>query len=307
MSRTVFAILPVACLTFLFPLAAQKLQSQKPDHKSVTRVETIPDHLTVIEFGEPVLMVAIGNQNAYQVERRENKVFLRPVEEGSQTNLFVWTPAGRYVYELAPAEAISESHFAIDQGAPPKPAPPPITSNLPAASSLPEEMLTDAVPVALFGTRESTGRAEVTVRDLYQRDGRLYLRYSLVNRSARRYQQGQVAALHLVGAKSARSLLALDAHQLGERISRGLRFEVARQVSVVDQSPVREIEAGGQAMGWLAVELPAVDEEDVSVLKVQFAADRTADVSAVLVVKLNRAKAKESADARQTADTALGR
>lgn len=307
MSRTAIAIVPVACLTFLFPLAAQKLQSQKPDHKSVTRVETIPDHLTVIEFGEPVLMVAIGNQNAYQVERRENKVFLRPIEEGAQTNLFVWTPAGRYVYELAPAKAISESHFAIDQGARPKPAPPPITSNLPAAPSLPEEMLTDAVPVALFGTRESNGRAEVTVRDLYQRDGRLYLRYSLVNRSARRYQQGQVAALHLVGAKSARSLLALDAHQLGERISRGLRFEVARQVSVVDQSPVREIEAGGQAMGWLAVELPAVDEEDVSVLKVQFAADRNADVSAVLVVKLNRTKVKEIADARQTAETALGR
>ena len=66
MSRTAFAISTVACLTFLFPLAAQKLQSQKPDHKSVTRVETIPDHLTVIEFGEPVLMVAVGNQNAYK-------------------------------------------------------------------------------------------------------------------------------------------------------------------------------------------------------------------------------------------------
>ena len=307
MSRTAFAAFTVACLTFLFPLTAQKLQSQKPDHKSVTRVETIPDHLTVIEFGEPVLMVAVGNQNAYQVERRENKVFLRPVEEGSQTNLFVWTPSGRYVYELSPAKAIAESHFAIDQGAAPRPAPPPTASNLPAAPSLPEEMLTDAVPVALFGTRESIGRAEVTVRDLYQRDGRLYLRYALVNRSAHRYQQGQVAALQLVRAKSAKSLIALDGHQLGERISRGLRFDVARQVSVVDQSPVREIEAGGQAMGWFAVELPIVDSEDISVLKVQFAADRTADVSAVLVVKLNRTKAKDSADARQAAETALSR
>jgi hypothetical protein len=307
MSRTAFAIFTVACLTFHFPLSAQKLESQKPDHKSVTRVETIPDHLTVIEFGEPVLMVAVGNQNAYQVERRDNKVFLRPTEEGSQTNLFVWTPAGRYVYELLPAKAIAESHFAIDQGAAPRPAPPPAASKIPTAPSLPEEMLTDAVPVALFGARESNGRAEVTVRDLYQRDGRLYLRYALINRSGHRYQQGQVAALQLVGAKSARSLIALDGHQLGERISRGLRFEVARQVSVVDQSPVREIEAGGQAMGWLAVELPTVDEEDVSVLKVQFAADRTADVAAVLVVKLNRVKAKESADARQTAEAALSR
>ena len=307
MSRTAFAIFTLACLTFFFPLAAQKLQSQKPDHKSVTRVETIPDHLTVIEFGEPVLMVAVGNQNAYQVERRENKVFLRPTEEGSQTNLFVWTPAGRYVYELLPAKAIAESHFAIDQGAAPITPPPPAASKLPPAPSLPKEMLTDALPVALFGARESNGRAEVTVRDLDQRDGRLDLRDALVNRSAPRDHQGQVAALQLVGAKSAKSLIALDGHQLGERISRGLRFDVARQVSVVDQSPVRELEAGGQAMGWLAVDLPTVDGDEFSVLKVQFAADRSADVSAVLVVKLNRAKAKENANARQTAEAALSR
>jgi hypothetical protein len=60
-------------------------------------------------------------------------------------------------------------------------------------------------------------------------------------------------------------------------------------------------------MGWLAIELPPVDENDFSVLKVQFAADRIADVSAVLVVKLNRMKAKDSADARQAAETALSR
>ena len=60
-------------------------------------------------------------------------------------------------------------------------------------------------------------------------------------------------------------------------------------------------------MGWLAVKLPTVDDEEVSGVKVQFAADRTADVSAVLVVKLNKAKAKESADARQTAEAALSR
>lgn len=307
MSRTAFAIATVACLTFLFPLAAQKLQSQKPDHKSVTRVETIPDHLTVIEFGEPVLMVAVGNQNAYQVERRENKVFLRPTEDGSQTNLFVWTAAGRYVYELLPAKAIAESHFAIDQDAAPRPAPPLAATTLSPAPSLPEEMLTEALPVALFGARDSNGRAEVTVRDLYQRDGRLYLRYALVNRSSHQYQQGTVAALQLVGAKSAKSLIALDGHQLGERISRGLRFDVARRVSVVDQSPVREIEAGGHAMGWLAVELPPVDDSDFSVLKFQFSADRTADVSAVLVVKINRARARENASARQAAETALSR
>jgi type IV secretory pathway VirB9-like protein len=68
-------------------LMAQKLETQPVDPKKVIRVETARDHLTVIELGDPVMMVAVGNQNAFSIERRENKVFVKPVEDEARTLL----------------------------------------------------------------------------------------------------------------------------------------------------------------------------------------------------------------------------
>ena len=45
------------------------------------RVETALNHLTIIELSEPITMVAAGSP-AFKIERRENKVFIQPLEEG---------------------------------------------------------------------------------------------------------------------------------------------------------------------------------------------------------------------------------
>ena len=88
-------------------VSAQRLETQSLDSMKITRVETVPDHLTVIEVSSPVTMVAVGNQGAFSVERRDNKVFVKPVEQGAKTNLIVWTTAGRFAYELVPAASRS--------------------------------------------------------------------------------------------------------------------------------------------------------------------------------------------------------
>ena len=110
-----FLTISVAAATMTLGLMAQKLETQKPDSKTVVRVETAKDHLTVIELSDAVTMVAVGNHSAFTVERRENKVFVTPTDEGARTNLFIWTSGGRYAYELVPAADIDQMHFAIDQ------------------------------------------------------------------------------------------------------------------------------------------------------------------------------------------------
>src|SRR6476620_8785769 len=162
-----FLTISVAAATMTLGLMAQKLETQKPDSKMVIRVETAKDHLTVIELSDAVTMVAVGNRSAFAVERRENKVFVTPTDEGARTNLFIWTSGGRYAYELVPAADIDQMHFAIDQVAET------LTSSVPApaagpsvqtAERLPAEMLTAATPVLVAGERETSGRVEVTVR-----------------------------------------------------------------------------------------------------------------------------------------------
>src|SRR5881628_3974291 len=92
----------------------QRIETQHPDASKVTRVETTMNHLTVIELAEPVTLAAAGS-SAFKIERRENKVFIQPLEEGVSTNLFVWTNSGRWNYELVPAASVEMMHFAIDQ------------------------------------------------------------------------------------------------------------------------------------------------------------------------------------------------
>jgi type IV secretory pathway VirB9-like protein len=66
------------------------------------------NHLTVIELAEPVTLAAAGSP-LFKIERRDNKVFIQPLEEGATTNLFVWTDSGRWSYELVPARSIETS------------------------------------------------------------------------------------------------------------------------------------------------------------------------------------------------------
>src|SRR6516162_9526601 len=101
-------------LMFLLAVPLQRIETQYPDRAKVTRVETAINHLTIIELAEPVTLAAAGSPS-FKIERRDNKVFIQPLEEGISTNLFVWTARGRSNYELVPATSVETMHFAVDQ------------------------------------------------------------------------------------------------------------------------------------------------------------------------------------------------
>jgi hypothetical protein len=280
-----------ACLIGLTASAvlAQKLETQQFDTSKVIRVETARDHLTVIEVADPVTMVAVGNQNAFTIERRGDKVFVRPAEDHARTNLFIWTRAGRFAYELVPAPAVDQMHFAIDQaprvaaanGSEPqsaielaqKPAP------------MPAEMLIHATPVSVQGERETRDRVEVTLRDLYRRDGKLYLRYALMNRSSGGYYPTHPAVWQMAGVRSTTSLISFRDSQLGERLARSVKASMLTPVNLLDADQSARVAAGDCGFGWIVVEHPENSGGPSPVLKLEFAADAKGAVSALLVLK----------------------
>jgi hypothetical protein len=281
-------------------LLAQKLEIQPADTTKVVRVETATDHLTVIEVGDPVTMVAVGNQGAFTVERRENKVFVKPVEEGVRTNLFVWTTASRFAYELVPASSVEQMHFVIDQQRAP------VATSLSAqpendaaakAIGLPAEMLTEAAPILLAGKRDMEDRVEITLHDLYRKRNRLYLRYSIINHSSHDYQPTRPAARQLIGVRSSQSLISLREQQIDERIVRSLRARSSVPLNVVEAGEPELMRTGDRGFGWLAVDEPDATVGEVSLLRIEFAADVKGTVEAVLVLP-TQPKQLEVANAR---------
>src|SRR5579864_7784079 len=117
MNRTVSLIL----IYSFCAIAALSQQSVTPSPNAVVHVATALNHLTVLEFHEPVTMAAAGSSD-FQIEREANKVFVKPIKSGAATDLFVWTASRRFAYELEITQEAKDMNFAIDTA---QPVPPP--------------------------------------------------------------------------------------------------------------------------------------------------------------------------------------
>ena len=110
-------------------LAVAAAGAQTTTQSQIRHVETSLNHLTVLEFGESVTTLAIGDPDSFQVERHDDKVFVKPLQRGVSTNLFVWTATRELNYELDPAGQLA----AMDVLVRAEPAPKPHTSALASA------------------------------------------------------------------------------------------------------------------------------------------------------------------------------
>lgn len=90
----------------------------------VTRVATAVNHVTIIQFPEPVMSASIGS-DLVRMEWNDNRVIIEPLKKGVETNLTVWTAQTRSIYEILPAGDPADMTFAIDEVFPAPPPPPP--------------------------------------------------------------------------------------------------------------------------------------------------------------------------------------
>ena len=89
-------------------LGAIAAGAQTTSQSQIRHIETSLNHLTVLEFGESVTTLAIADPDSFQVERHDDKVFVKPLREGVSTNLFVWTASRELSYELDPAGQLAQ-------------------------------------------------------------------------------------------------------------------------------------------------------------------------------------------------------
>ena len=263
----------------------QKIETQKPDRNKITRLGTTQNHLSVIELGEPITQVAAGS-SSFKIEWRENKVFIQPLEPDATTNLFIWTATGRLSYELVPA-SVEQMHFAIDQDPatlqakkeePVEQAPVVQQPKIPAA------MLMESMPVKLVGSSRNHQKVEIVVQDVYQNDGRVYLRYAIVNGGRTVYLPAAPEVFTLNSPRAPQSLIPLANSQLAGDYQ--LKWKDEARVPVVHtelQAPV--VRPGQTAHGVIAFDLPTASEPGVrTVFKLAFPANAAGNVSAVLVL-----------------------
>lgn len=201
------------CGFFVNCIVAQESSSSSPN--VVVHVATALNHLTVLEFHEPVTMAAAGSPD-FQIERESNKVFVKPIKSGAATDLFVWTTSRRFAYELETTEEVNNMNFAIDSAQPAPVAKP--------AVNAPTDELADIVLTrALLGAEEisqprlraAKNQVSVRVEQVFRTRSTVYIHYRIENNTTRVYRVNSPRAHQLRTDKPSISLPGLVHSQLG--------------------------------------------------------------------------------------------
>jgi Conjugal transfer protein len=211
MRRTVSLIL----IYGLCAIAALSQQSGTPSPNAVVHVATALNHLTVLEFHEPVTMAAAGSSD-FQIEREANKVFIKPVKSGAATDLFVWTASRRFAYELEITQEVKDMNFAIDSAQPAPPPPKPVVDN--DADQFADLVLTRALlgaeEIKQRNPRKAKGRVSVRVEQVFRTRSTVYVHYTIENNSGLFYRMSAPQAYELKIDDSPISLASIAHTQL---------------------------------------------------------------------------------------------
>lgn len=177
---------------------ASSQQSGTANPNAVVHVSTALNHLTVLEFHEPVTMAAAGSSD-FQIERESNKVFIKPVKTGAATDLFVWTASRRFSYELEIAREVKDMNFAIDSAQPvPPPAKPAVDSDIDHfADVVLVRALLGAEQIKQRNPRKMKGQVNVRVEQVFLTRSTVYVRYTIENDSRLVYRMNTPEAYQL--------------------------------------------------------------------------------------------------------------
>ena len=241
-------------------LAAAAAGAQTTSQSQILHIETSLNHLTVLEFGEPVSMLAIADPDSFQVERHNDKVFVKPLKDGVSTNLFVWTASRELSYELDPAGQLSAMDVLV------RSAPIPNSrATTEAAAELSDTeirkiaslVLTQAMvgveDIAHDPSKRTTNRVEVELEQVYRAKDDLYIRYSVTNLSKAPFRVTTPDIENPLPSAQPISLLSLRNHQISSQTLAQFKAKPGSSLAVHGESMMRDLTPGKKETGVISV------------------------------------------------------
>jgi hypothetical protein len=234
-------------MSLIFVVAVAAAEAQTTGQGQIRHVETSMNHLTVLEFGEPVTTLAIGDADSFQIERHEDKVFIKPLQQGVATNLFVWTASRELSYELDPSGSLASMDVSIHTD----PAPGP-RANAQSNAELSEEKIRKIATLVL--TQTLAGAEDIAIDQIYRSEDQIYLRYSITNRTEAPFRVTTPAVYAQTPSQNTFSLVSLRNHQLKRKTYASLKARrgVLLDVAQAESTP-RDLAPGEKATGVIAI------------------------------------------------------
>jgi hypothetical protein len=182
--------------------------------------------------------------------------------------------------------------FAVDQAPVHVQALKPAVATPPAPPSI-TELLLAGKPVRLLPSKQGASKpVEVWISDLYEKDGRLLIRYAVRNHSSEPYSIDTPVVYQLDGVHSPQSLYGLTNSQLGDEQAAKIKAKQQTPVKVLDgQMQPARVAPGGEGVGVVALQVASTPHP--TILRFEFSSpkqsetelsdDRSSEIEAFLV------------------------
>jgi hypothetical protein len=252
-------------ITIPFALAMAVAGAQTTSQNQIRHVQTSLNHLTVLEFDEPVSTLAVADPDSFQVERQDDKVFVMPLREGVATNLFVWTASRQHSYELDPAGQLAKMDVLIRTA--PAPAPAADTHAGPRTSA----EITDAeirkiaslvLAQAMMGVEEvvhdsakpTPDRIQIDLEQVYRSKDQLYIRYSVTNQTSTPFRLTTPDVYAPLPTQVPISLTSLRNRQLSSQTYGAFKAKPGTSLAVVQaESAAHDLAPGQKTTGVISI------------------------------------------------------
>lgn len=234
-------------------LAAAVAGAQTTSQNQIRHVQTSLNHLTVLEFGEPVSTLAIADSDSFQVEHRDDKVFVEPLREGVSTNLFVWTSTRELSYELDPAGQLSSMDVLIRNEPTPRPHPTGLASGETSDAEI-RRVASLVLAQAMIGvqdithdvTKRSSDQVNVNLEQIYRSKDQLFIRYSVTNLTKEPFRLTTPEVSIPQPTQQSISLAGLRNHQLSQQTFSTFKAKQGSSLTVVQSDSAAHDLAPGQ-------------------------------------------------------------
>lgn len=242
-------VLPI--LIYAFLIASLRAQDVQPTTQNILHVATALNHLTVLEFHEPVMMAAVGSSD-FQIERQGDKVFVKPTKPDVSTDLLVWTQSKRFAYELETTAQVRNTNFTIDAAVP-------VHEPIPTTTA--DEVADTILTRAFLGTvqiksrqHQVQDRPAIQIEQIVRTRSTIYIHYCIKNSTQTIYRPGLPSVFELRPERSSTTLGNLVHTQLDERdIKKFGTAEVMAVATARAESDSQDIEPDGTLQGVIAL------------------------------------------------------
>ncbi len=273
-----------------FALAVAIAGAQTTNLSQICHVQTSLNHLTVLQFGEPVTTLAVADPDSFKVERHDDKIFVMPLREKVSTNLFVWTASRQLSYELDPAGQLATMDVLIRN------EPPADTHMAAHASTEPTDaeihkIASLVLSQAMMGVQDiahdpgkhTVGQVQVDIEQVYRSKDQLYIRYSISNQSNAPFRLTTPDVSAPLPTQLPISLLGLRNHQLSAQTFGFFKTKPGSTLTVVQADSLgHDLPPGQKTTGVVSIECSQGNPPQIYQLNFGTAQDRPLTVEAVL-------------------------